>query len=60
MRNFIVLTTFFIIGFFLLVASFAFNFDRSKYIDEERLAKAYPISVRIDIDLIKSLGPAYE
>jgi len=52
----------FIIFFTLLLwlLSFPRTFDENNFVNQEVLAKSYPINVRIDIDLMKSLSPAYE
>lgn len=50
----------------VLLASIAWVFslneklDREYFLNEKVLAKTYPIDVKIDLDLIKSLKPAYE
>jgi hypothetical protein len=35
-------------------------FDRSKLIVKEVLAKSQPFSVKLDVDFVESLDPAYE
>lgn len=60
MKKFILFIS--IIIFALLSWLFSFNrkLDREYYLNEKVLAKIYPIDVTIDLDLIKSLNPAYE
>lgn len=36
------------------------RFNKETYISEKVLAKTKPFSVKLDIDLLKSLKPAYE
>ena len=40
--------------------SFPRSVQRENFINEKVLAKTYPLNVRIDVDYIKSLRPAYE
>ena len=60
MRNFIIFIILIVATFVFWVLSFPRSFNRDTYMNEETLAKSYPISVKIDVDLIKSLGSAYE
>lgn len=61
MRNFIIFLTLLVTTFLLWLLSFPRSFNTEDYVSKETLAKSLPINVRIDVDLIKSLGSsAYE
>lgn len=36
------------------------SFSRDKYLSEKVLELSYPINVKIDLELLEQLGPAYE
>lgn len=60
MKKFFIFISLILFVFLLWGLSFPRGFDSTKYVTEEILAKSTPINVRIDVDLMKSLSPAYE
>lgn len=60
MKNFWLLLSLVIFSLLCWLFSSSLIFDSSKYFSKEVLAKSTPINVRIDVDLLKSLSPAYE
>ena len=48
-----------IVAFFWSISG-SKTFDRSRYITQEVLDTSVPIDVKIDLELINSLAPAYE
>lgn len=60
MKKFFIFISLILFVFLLWGLSFPRSFDATKYVTEEILAKSTPINVRIDVDLMKSLSPAYE
>lgn len=60
MKNFWIFIFFIFSCFLLWLFSLQWGFDSGNFYSKEVLAKSTPINVRIDVDLIKSLSPAYE
>jgi len=61
MRKFIIFSSLLIGTMLFWILSFPHSFDKEAYLPDEILAKSIPLNVKIDIDLIKSLGSsAYE
>lgn len=60
MKNLIILLILSTTVFGLWLSSKYWVFLRSDYISEKTLEMAMPINVKIDVELINSLSPAYE
>jgi hypothetical protein len=60
MKKFFIFISLILFAFLLWGLSFPRSFNVTDYVTEEILAKSTPINVRIDVDLMKSLSPAYE
>ena len=60
MKNILVLALLTISVFLLWVTSGYWRFSREEYISEKVLDMSMPFDVKIDVELINSLVPAYE
>jgi|GEM_PF-1721652 hypothetical protein len=60
MRKFFIFTSIILITFIVWLFSLSSSVNREDFIDEKVLAKSVPIDVKIDVELMKSLGSAYE
>lgn len=60
MRNILVLALLTISVFLLWITSGYWRYNRDDYISEKVLEMSMPFDVKIDIELINSLVPAYE
>ena len=60
MKNILVLALLTISVFLLWVTSGYWRFSREDYISEKVLDMSMPFDVKIDVELINSLVPAYE
>ena len=60
MKNILVLALLTISVFMLWITSGYWRFSREDYISEKVLEMSMPFDVKIDVELINSLVPAYE
>lgn len=60
MKKILLLTIATLIVAFFWTVSRSVPFDKSKYIDQEVLDTSVPVDVKIDLQLINDLVPAYE
>ena len=60
MKVFIPVVIAFSLAVFLWMDSEMRDFSREKYLPEKVLELSHPINVKIDVDLLRNLNPAYE